>query len=285
MVLKYIMNFFSEVLVQHASHSSSFRKLARFLNTHFSPKKDIFVNVHGYKMYANTLDRITALYLWKFSALESLETKLIRKLVKKNMVIFDIGANIGYYTLIFADMVGGNGKVYAFEPDPSNYRLLLKNLKANGCDNVITIKKAISDKVGEINFFFSEEHRGDHRIYDPGDGRKLLRVKTTVLDEFVRDKIQPDIIKIDIEGGEFLAFLGMDKTIKSNKGLIIVCEFWPSALKKCGASPQKFLNKIEDYGFKIKLINESKDSIEQVDTSSLMNICRGNKSVNLLLKR
>ena len=285
MVLKYILNFFSEILVQHASHSPSFRKLARFLNIHFSPKKDVSVDVHGYRMYADTLDRIFALYLWKFSALESLETKLIKKIVKKNMVIFDIGANIGYYTLIFADIVGENGKVYSFEPDPNNYRLLVKNLKANGYGNVIPIRKAISDKVGEINFFFSEEHRGDHRIYDPGDGRKLLKVKTTTLDEFINDKIKPDIIKIDIEGVEFLAFLGMNKLIKSNRNLIIICEFWPGALKKGGTSPQKFLNKIADYGFKINLINENKGSIEQTDIPSLINICRGNKSVNLLLKR
>src|SRR5262249_14626196 len=105
------------------------RRTARFLVKNLSPKKDVAVQVHGRTMYANSLDRIMALYMWKFSALESYETKLIRQLVKRGMIAVDVGANIGYYTLLLSDLVGPEGKVFAFEPDPGNHALLVKNIK------------------------------------------------------------------------------------------------------------------------------------------------------------
>lgn len=285
MVVWSIVNFFSDILIRNLAESPFFRKSARFVNRNFSPKRDVLVKVKNHKMYANTIDRILALYLWRLSALGSFETKLMKKRIKRGMVIFDIGANIGYYSLILARFVGETGKVYAFEPDPENYRLLVKNIKTNGYKNIIAIQKAVSNKAGTINFYLSEEHRGDHRLYDSGDSRRVIKVKATTIDRFSNGKINPDVIKVDVQGAEFLVLLGMKKTIKRNKKIRIFCEFWPSSIRKTGYSPKDFLSYIKKQGFKLKLINEKKATIEEVDIIHLLKMCKGNKYTNLLLER
>ena len=112
MVSKYL-NFLPEYVLPKIAISPFFKRVTRFMNLHFSPRKDIMVNVGGKKMYASTLDRLFVLYLWKFSIMENFETKLIKEIVKMGMTVFDIGANIGYYTLVLAEKVGKTGKVYA----------------------------------------------------------------------------------------------------------------------------------------------------------------------------
>ncbi len=285
MAIQHIINFFSGVLVNYLAEIPFFRKCARFINIHFSPDEDIMVKVKKHRMYANTVDRILALYLWKLSALENFEIKLMEKIIKKGMIVFDIGANIGYHTLIFANLVGKNGKVYAFEPDPSNYRLLVKNIKVNGYKNVVAVQKAISNESETLDFYLSQEHRGDHRLYDTGDGRKAIKVEATTIDKFTKGKINPNIAKIDIQGAEFLAMQGMIGVIKRNKGLIILCEFSPNYLKKGGYSPKNFLQFLKQQGFKLKFINEKKETIELINPSSLIKMCQNNKYVNLFLKR
>ena len=286
MVLQRITSFLSYGFVHNLSGMPIIRKLARFINAHFSPKKDFLLKIENHRMYADTVDRIIALHFWKFLASGSSETKSMKKTIKKGMTVIDIGANIGYYTLMFADLAGEKGRVYAFEPDPSNYRLLVKNIEANGYKNVIAMQKAVSNKSGVIDFYHSEGHRGDHRSYDPGDGeRKKIKVKSETIDRFTGKKIIPDIVKIDVQGAEFLVIQGMKNLIKRNKGLTILCEFCPRYMKKAGFSPGRFLDLLEQLGFELALINEKKGTIEQIEPSALMKICKGNKYANLFLKR
>lgn len=279
-----VLNGASGFIVSLAS-SGMAKKIASFVNRHFSPGKDIMVKVGMHKMYAGTLDRIFALLLWKFSALEAFEAKLLGRIVRKGMVVYDIGANIGYYTLIFSDLVGKNGVVYAFEPEPENYRLLVKNIKANSCKNVRAVKKAVSDKSGKVKFFVSEAYKGDHSMSDLGAGSKPIEVDSITIDNFVRNKAKPDFVKIDAEGAEFLAVKGMAKLLESSKVIRLVCEFYPKGLMKCGDSPQEFLSRLESHGFKIRLINEKKKRTEPIGSSSLIRLCQGSRYANILLER
>ena len=290
MVFRDILKFPSELLTQYLSELIIFRKVSRFINLHFSPRKDVLVKVHNHRMYSNSLDRIFALYLWKFSAMESFETKLLRELTKPGMTVFDIGANIGYYTLILAGLVGENGKVYAFEPDPENYRLLIKNIKANNYNNIIPIQRAVSDKTGKIKLFLSEEHKGNHKIYDSGEGRKSIEIESIALDEFTKEnKVNPDIMKMDIEGSEPMAFLGMKNLIKDNKDIKIISEFFPYAMRKCRNSnpPEEFISFLEDQGFKVSIINEKENKVDPITSTSqfIINFCKGKKYISLYLEK
>ena len=109
-------------------HHPLIASLACFINQHIRFSKDVLVEVHGYKMYANTLDRLIALFLWRKKVLEDSETNLLKSIVKEGMVVVDVGSNIGYHTLYMANLVGAAGKVYAFEPDQNNFRLLCKHI-------------------------------------------------------------------------------------------------------------------------------------------------------------
>ena len=89
-----------------------------------SSLKTNFTDMQGSKMYLNKLFReVSHAGIW-----EPFETKIVKKLVQRGDVAVDIGANIGYYTLLFSRLVKLSGKVFAFEPEPANFSLLKKNI-------------------------------------------------------------------------------------------------------------------------------------------------------------
>jgi len=154
-------------------------------------------------MYAQTLDRFLALFLWKLGLLEQFEHTLIKKYCRPAMRVIDIGANIGFHTLQMARTVGEKGQVWAFEPDPSNFETLQLNLKANGYQNVIAIQAAVSIKTEKINLYQSMVHHGDHRIYDPDEKKRpTVKVQAYALDDFFDPFQTIDLIKMDIQGAE-----------------------------------------------------------------------------------
>ena len=253
-----------------------FRATVKFINTSFRPKKDFFVRVDSKKMYANTLDRIFALYLWKSSRLGKHELDTMKNALKKGMVVLDIGANIGFHVLVCADSVGEVGKVYAFEPDPGNYSLLVKNIEKNNIHNVVPLEKAVTDQTGTTQLFRSEEHTGDHRVYDSEDGRKAIEVETIKIDDLFQRGETVDFVKMDIQGAEYLAFLGMENILKANPDIKIICEFSPCLLKKCSSSAEQFLKLIEHHGFKLQYIDEKKGSTVPITQENLLAMCDEN---------
>ena len=124
------------------------------------------------------------------------ETVCIPKIVSmcaKGMTAFDVGAHVGYFTLMLSRLVGPNGHVFAFEPHPHNLAYLRRHLALNDIQNVTVVAKAVSGKSGTATF------RGDHATGSLGDGAMV--VETCRLDDFPL----PDFVKIDIEGGEHAA--------------------------------------------------------------------------------
>ena len=169
-------------------------------------------------------------------------------MVKKsdNLVFVDVGAHIGYYTCIAAKIIDKNGKVYAFEPEPFNYSLLIQNIRINNLKNVVPVNKAISDKIGKIRLFLSYEG-GQHSIAHSQCCYSSLEVEATTLDEFFKDK-RVDIIKIDVEGAEPFVIRGGINVLKNVKCMFI--EFSKSTLNYANISPEDYLESIENLGFK-----------------------------------
>ena len=209
-------------------------------------------------MYVDPTDTLTYQTLLKTGILEREQTKLFIENIKEGMTIIDIGANIGYYTLIAAKLIGKRkGKVYAFEPELSNFNLLIKNIKLNNYKNVIPILKAVSDQNGQIKLFLSESNREGHRIYNFKEGRRFIKVETITLDNFFKNKEKEiDVIKMDIEGAEIAALKGMNNILKVNQKLKLFIEFNPFILSKGSFNPIDLPKKILRHGFKIYIINE-----------------------------
>jgi len=141
---------------------------------------------------------------------------LFQKYVKPGMVIYDVGANAGFYTLLSSVLTGKTGKVFAFEPVPSNIFYIKRHIELNLLDNTTVIKKAVSDKITKLKFTLSSNPSMGH-ISEEGE----IEVETISLDEFVKQgNSPPDLIKMDIEGAEFDALSGAKEILKTKKSII-----------------------------------------------------------------
>jgi len=218
------------------------RLILRFL---VNPKK--VVEVEGNKMFLDARDSL----LLSLKKYEPKQVKLIKSIVKKGDTVLDIGANIGYYTLLLAKLVGPTGKVYAFEPDPENFRILKKNVGLNKYKNIVLEQKAVSNKSGKLKLFLSDENNGDHRIYNPSGERKEFReISSIKLDNYFKRKPKIAFFKMDIQGVEPDAFEGM-KSILNEKDIKFTTEFSPENLYSAGRSPLGFIKLLNDLGFSL----------------------------------
>jgi FkbM family methyltransferase len=230
--------------------------------------KPDFAEVQGHRMF---LDSIDSLRLSIHGVHEPLETELVKKEVKTGDVVLDIGANIGYYTLIFAKLVGQGGKVFAFEPDPYNFALLKKNVEVNGYENVVPIRKAVSNKTGQVKLYLCDNSITGHSIYDLGDGRQSIKIEAITLDDYFKNYDgMIEFIRMDIEGAEGGAIQGMSNLLKRNRDVKIVTEFWPTGLKRSGITAEEYLKLLIKYNFKLYNVNEEKERIEPVDIPELL---------------
>ena len=155
------------------------------------------------------------------------------ELLKPGDVVFDVGANIGFFTILCSRLVGDGGRVYAFEPMPENADTLRHNIALNGLSNVTVVEKALSSSTGHAELFVSRwsafhslnvEGASKREHLGPQAGEPIA-VETVTLDEFLAagDVPAPDLVKVDVEGAELAVLQGMRHTLESVKPLLI-CE-------------------------------------------------------------
>lgn len=149
-------------------------------------------------------------YGYWFGTTEDDKRMLFNKMISNGTVVYDIGANVGYYTILAAHKIGNKGRVVAFEPVPENVRRLGYNVSVNGFGNVDVYDCALSDRSG-VGWFALTAHPNTGRLATAGD----LQVPVFALDEIVRDKAlpPPDVMKIDVEGAEAAVLAGASETI------------------------------------------------------------------------
>jgi FkbM family methyltransferase len=147
--------------------------------------------------------------------------KLFESLVRTGDVVYDIGANVGFYTLLASELVGKQGKVFAFEPLPRNINYLKKHIELNKCKNVFVIEAAVYNIEGEVNF--GEDAYGSvyGRVVDDVSN---IKVKSVVLDKMVKEQIvsAPNVLKLDIEGNELMALKGAENILKQYHPIIFL---------------------------------------------------------------
>ncbi|MCX8081180.1 MAG: FkbM family methyltransferase [Bacteroidia bacterium] len=178
----------------------------------------------------------------------------MKKLIKKGSLIVDIGANTGFYTTIFSLFTGSEGKVIAFEPESENFSHLRK--KNFRYANVEIHKMAVGEKTEKKYLYLSDKYNVDHRLYPDKNNKRRVEVSVVALDDFLKDKI-PDFIKMDIQGYEYFALLGMKNILSNAKSLCLFFEFWPYGLKKSGSDPEQLLNLLRESGFTIYYLDGS----------------------------
>jgi FkbM family methyltransferase len=224
--------------------------------------------VLGHKMY---LDKLDSLRLGVFGIHEPVETRWIQEHVPTGGVAIDIGANIGYHTLLLARQVGPNGHVYAFEPDPDNFALLTRNVALNGYRNVTLEQAALSDATGTLRLYRSATNLGDHRLFDSGDGRPFVEVPALPLDEYFRAYSgRLDYVKMDIQGGEASALAGMRGVLARYPSVALSSEFWPAGLTRAGRVPASYIAALLTPGRRGFEIDESAVRIVETTADDLL---------------
>lgn len=235
-------------------------------------------------MYVNAAFGLTLLSTGTYQS-ERLMTTLFTELVRKGTTVVDIGAYVGYYTLLAAKATGNLGKVFCFEPEASNYALLLKNIEVNNYNNVVPVQKAVTNRTGMARLFIAESPSG-HSTVCGNPNQQAIMVDCTTLDDFFSGREYPiRVIKIDVEGAEMTVLEGMNNIISKNKQLNIFTEFSPVALKIARCSPEEYFRKLTNYGFDIYLIDETKQSLEQADLDRILKVCEKMEYVNLLCQK
>lgn len=239
--------------------------LGRFAYHRLKPAGTVMVAVEGQKMFIDTRDSGVGFRLLSLQAYEPKLTELFKQVVMPGDVVVDIGANIGYFTLLASRLVGEQGRVYAFEPAPENFALLSKSLTANGSRNVRAFQKAVSNNRGSAKLLLGEENWGSHRIVESAAEGQLVEVEITSLDEFFGNGHQKlDVVKMDAEGSEARILQGASRVLKTNPDLVLFLELNPKLLKAAGHCPNDHLRMLIDQGFAMYVIDDISGRVQHL---------------------
>jgi FkbM family methyltransferase len=185
-------------------------------------------------------------------------TRFLSRYIKPNMVIVEIGANIGYHTVYMGTCLKNKGYMYIFEAMPRTFELLQDNIHINGLRNVAVCEnKAVYDKSGEVSFSYLKKQHGSSGVIDKQkieelykDSSETFTLPCISLDEYIKEKAigHVDFVKIDAEGAESKILQGMKKVLSQDSCTLLI-EIAQELLEKAGHSTKEMLSFIEKYGF------------------------------------
>lgn len=234
-------------------------------------------------LYKNAFPVYNFIYPYFKRKQDQQDIALMHQHIKKGDVVLDIGANIGFYTKILADLVGETGKVYAFEPDKTNFQHLQKN--AGHLQNVVFFNKAVSDKTGIITLYQSDLLNVDHKTYATENYTSKTEIDCVAIDDVIPNH-KVDFIKIDIQGYEYFAFKGMTEVFKQNNELKIITEFYPLGLHNAKIDAVEFFNLLWENNFIVyKNENNHTEEFSTLDIDKYMSIKDEYTFVDLFIEK
>jgi FkbM family methyltransferase len=155
-------------------------------------------------------------------------------MIKRGDVVYDLGANVGFYSLLASVLVGPDGRVFSFEPAPRNLGFLRRHLELNRVRNCSVFEVAVSGSNGTARFDFGPHFHMGHLA---GDSENSISVRTVTLDNLIASgQIKPpNLIKCDIEGAEFDALTGAADTLSKYAPAIFLATHGPKVHQDCCA--------------------------------------------------
>jgi FkbM family methyltransferase len=234
------------------------------------PGLELRMRVHGQQ------DRHVSAALREQGQWEPFETSLLRRYLKPGDRVLDAGANIGYFTLVCAACVGDNGRVYAFEPEPCNYRLLTDNVALNRLDSrVIACEAALADADGDGQLYLNPDNLGDHQLHEEVGGRRRLPVKLVAgAAWFEGRESQLDMVKIDVQGAEYAVVRGLLPLLAaSGSRLHMLVELTPLSLRAAGSSGRALLELLATLGLPFHIVDHVEHRLVATDVEALATWC------------
>jgi FkbM family methyltransferase len=167
---------------------------------------------------------------------EPLETEVIGRFLHPDALFVDCGANLGWFSVIAA---ARGARVVAFEPFPPNAALLRDNISRNGFVNQIEMYElALGAAPGHARLDLSDDNQGDHRLATGPTRRRSVEVEVVTIDATLGGRA-PTVMKLDTQGSEVAILRGAVAALSANPMLVL--EFWPYGLRRCGASADELL--------------------------------------------
>lgn len=183
---------------------------------------------------------------------EPFESKVFGRFCQPGSRVLDLGANIGWYSLLAARKIGAAGQVIAFEPDERNANLLRVNMALGDADACIEIHQAaVGDQEGQLSLYRSNTNLGDHRLFQDSEARDSSLVAVTTLDAFLGEwgERLPNLVKSDTQGSEARIFRGASGLLARGWRPVWILEFWPFGLTRSGDDPVTFWRQLDTLGY------------------------------------
>jgi len=171
-------------------------------------------------------------------------------------IAIDVGAHIGYFSLLFRLLVGETGSVYAFEPMPETYTRLLRNVMRNHFTNVVPLPMALATWTGSTELHFNSRNEGECTLVsDVGDGS--CQVQVTRLDDIFEGVLptRPRLLKIDAEGAEMHVLQGGLRCFDEQAPDLVICEINHPALQAAGTSEKEIREFFQARDYRCAVIN------------------------------
>jgi len=220
--------------------------------------QDVLVTTKtGVTLVCNPGDwRIISVEILNFGDFESSETKLLLSFAQQDSVIVDVGANIGWYSILLG-RTASSGRVIAFEPIPSTLSFLRKNLALNGIENVEIREFGLSDEEKELVFFFHPHLSGATSAQNLLDNKDAVEIRARVrcMDDELQNEPRIDLLKCDVEGAEIFVLRGGMKTLERTKPVLFI-EMLRKWSAKFGYKPDDIIQLLAGIGYDCFAVEE-----------------------------
>jgi FkbM family methyltransferase len=249
-----IVRFLDRVaaLLRRLGLSSLTRAVRQALERWFTD--GLVAEAQGFRVRGGIRDR-AFLYHVREARFEPETAQRLSEAILPGMVVCDVGAYLGFYTLLASRRVGPSGRVYAFEPDPASFQWLQRNVLENACHNVVASSAAIGVTSGKAWLYRNATDASKSSLAPRAGWLEQIPVET-VTPAAAIDAPSVDVVKMDVEGSELGILLGMEQLLARSGDPLLVVELNPTALGEAGTSENELLVTLRRMGF---------ESIEHLD--------------------
>jgi FkbM family methyltransferase len=215
--------------------------------------------IHAYRKFDIELDLADWIpqHIYLTGDFETSTSDIVTKLLRIGDTAVDVGANIGYFSLLFGQCVGPAGKVFAYEPVPALYQKLTHNLALNDFSHVFTSELALSDQSGKAEFHIGpSENTGLSSLRASQKSSGSIPVSLAEFDSLNLDTTRLRLIKIDVEGAELKVIRGMLHTLRIRRPYLIV-EITDRFLRDLGDSAEALLSTLTELRYRCFMIGNN----------------------------
>jgi FkbM family methyltransferase len=254
-----------------------------------SPLWRMELAVWGQRLVVPSADRLLYAAFHRVGLMGREDRRFFQAQLSPGMTVLDIGSNLGLYALLFSQLVGERGRVYAFEPDADLYAALERAARLNRRENLRLFNVALGEKAETRLLKKCFFNSGDNRVAAampsaPAADEEAAPVTMARGDDLLADEPGVDFIKIDVQGWELHALRGLRGTIERNPNVQIYLEFWLQGLRGAGTDPADLFEFLEGCG--LTIFREQDGRWEQVHSwAKLTDSLKDSQFINLWAKK